>query len=613
MVPEVRSRLGWRPLRRTVPVPVGESDLFELRGLPPNALVAIGSTSTNADNSGAARIPLREHEDLRGHLGLIEVRVDGRLVGEIDVRPDKLSEDAWRKLRSDLELVWSGLVLDPEGVSRLEASLPPPNVLWSRIEGAVHDILDSPREVLTEGQVARRSDRVRRARELTPSVQRAGMRGGAGLARVTIRSTATPENAMVADTLQRLRAYARRHPDGQHVATQVGVLLRNPVLAAPRSRRHRGTTWGMRSDQRYRRVHALDRLLRRPDLEPTEGPGELRLGVEGMIRLYEYWVYLQVLLACVVRYGPPEGEGFAALAVPLRDGRRRLELAAGTTVTFPGPVHVAFEPRITTRGDGWMGLEYVPHPDPDRYQAVATPDVVVLREGPAPWATVIDAKYVGRTWVEKSAVRMHEKYARMRLDGTPVVHHVLVAHPHRGLDDLWAGYGAVSMVPGRPLARLPLPTPPLPPPRSEPALGRPAAGDLSVEVAPGDVVVLADQFWMHEVLMDRRIDIDALVAVAAQGRSVHRSVMVMPVLPALISFQRMLEHHNWLIVNTDSIARSAHLLALESEAGRVAPNAQVVLVSGDPDAIQRCALAVESVGGVLEVFDDLETLPDLHR
>ena len=95
-----------------------------------------------------------------------------------------------------------------------------------------------------------------------------------------------------------------------------------------------------------------------------------------------------------------------------------------------------------------MGIEYVPHPDPDRQQMIAMPDIVVFQEGNHPRVTVFDAKYVGRSWVARNASRLHEKYSRMRLNGTPVVGNVLAIHPHRDLEAQWAGYGYIAMAPG---------------------------------------------------------------------------------------------------------------------------------------------------------------------
>ena len=117
---------------------------------------------------------------------------------------------------------------------------------------------------------------------------------------------------------------------------------------------------------------------------------------------------------------------------------------------FKGGVHVAFEPRITSSGSGWQGLENVSHPNPEMAQILITPDVVVLRLESAPAAAVFDAKYVGRHWVELEAAKIHSRYSRIRWQGESVVRHVLAAHPHNGIDYVWAGYGSVPMIPGKP-------------------------------------------------------------------------------------------------------------------------------------------------------------------
>ena len=169
-----------------------------------------------------------------------------------------------------------------------------------------------------------------------------------------------------------------------------------------------------------------------------------------MIRLYEYWVFLQVLTACRKKYGPPIDPGFDVLGSRTHAGTTRLEIPPGATVRFKGGVHVAFEPRITSSGGGWQGLENVPHPNPKMAQISITPDVVVLRLGPTLAAVVFDAKYVGRHWVELEAAKIHSRYSRIRWQGKPVVRHVLAAHPHSGIDYRWAGYGSVPMIPGTP-------------------------------------------------------------------------------------------------------------------------------------------------------------------
>lgn len=153
-----------------------------------------------------------------------------------------------------------------------------------------------------------------------------------------------------------------------------------------------------------------------------------------------------MLRAAIDRYGPPS-TALSDLAVPQHD-RLVLELRPGTEVRFPGGVVIAFEPRMDSAGLGWQGLELVPSAD-ERYQSlVATPDIVVLRQGAEPAALVIDAKYIARGWVERDAATIHAKYARMRLNGVSVVREVLAAHPHAGLQNRWAGYGYLPFVPG---------------------------------------------------------------------------------------------------------------------------------------------------------------------
>ena len=89
----------------------------------------------------------------------------------------------------------------------------------------------------------------------------------------------------------------------------------------------------------------------------------------------------------------------------------------------------------------------MPHPDREMAQNLITPDVVVFRGGTVPSVVVFDAKYVGRKWVEFHAAKTHARYSRIRSRGKPVVRSVLVAHPHQGIDFIWAGYGSVPMTP----------------------------------------------------------------------------------------------------------------------------------------------------------------------
>lgn len=468
----------WLPLGWGTGCPrVPESAELSLRGLDSYETVTLGVVEATADASGMITLPLRRCDELRGHLGLVEVlRRSGTTAGEFEIVPDKMSEEAFQTLRAALERTWTGLIFDPDGVSRRRGQLPSPAELWRQIEKPIRDISSEPRSILNRGVGLRRLEAVRRPSELTTSVIRAsaaiarGISGDRreprdssdgdrriplnqrpGRSTVLNRDVDIPENALVAETLRRLASYSRRQPDGLNVATRANRALRSHPFSSCRMPRGGIETARIRTihDPRYRQVDKVLRMLDRPESYATEGPGEARLGVKGMSRLYEYWVFLQVLDACRQRYGPPIEPGFAILGRMTRSGTTRLEIPAGATVRFESNVHVAFEPRITASGRGWQGLENVPHPNQKIAQNVITPDVVVLRLEPTPAAVVFDAKYVGRHWVDYEAAKIHSRYARIRFDGEPVVRHVVAAHPHSGIDQMWAGYGSKPMIPGQ--------------------------------------------------------------------------------------------------------------------------------------------------------------------
>ena len=443
---------SWLRLGRGGDAPeVPESATLVLRGLDGGETVRLGPFEFNADSSGRIELRLNACEHLRGHLGLIEaVRESGVVAGEFEVVPDKMSLNAFGSLRSVLERTWAGLIFDPGGVSRLSAALPEPSVLWDAVEPPVRDIVAEPRSVLATDDGVRRMESVRRPSELTVSVVRAAQLQRSGRSRVIVRDVDTPENTLVAETLRRLAFYARRQPDGAEVATRASRMLRRQPFAScgPVRRGIEAARLRTLHDSRYSRVDTVLRILDRPEAHATEGPGEARLGVKAITRLYEYWVFLQVLQACHQRYGAPVDPGFRILGSRSRSGIVRLGIPEGATVSFPGDVHVGFEPQVTAAGQGWQGLENVPHPDPQLAQNLITPDVAVLRRGTDPALVVFDAKYVARHWVDYEAAKIHARYSRIRLEGEPIVRNVLAAHPHQGKDSLWAGYGSVPMVPG---------------------------------------------------------------------------------------------------------------------------------------------------------------------
>ena len=611
---EVRTLRGWQRLGHDQVPTVRETETISLRGLAAGQVVRIGLTEVTADDTGDVSLRPATDQHLSGHVGLVDIADRDSYIGEVELIPHKMSEEAYRVLRAELQRLWTDLVFTDASPTTVRAGPPSARELWRRIDRPVLQILDQPSTRVEVGVEPRRVDQVRHPRELTHAVLRAGQRNRPALTRTLQRTTNTPENQLCAVTLRLLKNHAKRDPSATDVVSKIERLLRHPTLPTS-SGPLRRITWGMRSDRRYSQVLAIHQLLNRPELEATEGPGELRLGVPALSRLYEYWVFLHVLAAASDLYGPPEGQGFEQLAIPVRGNRRRLEIPRGTTVTFPGPVHIAFEPNINTRGDGWMGLEYVPHPHPDRQQLAGTPDVAVLDLGASPTApslTIIDAKYVGRSFVEFEAARVHDKYSRMRMTGIPVVRNVLIAHPHTGFANQWAGYGHLPLTPGQPANLRCLPMPSVPP--SE-ALERPPSGNVPPSTAPParvtephfgtrELYVVADQFWMRQALAGRRIDLDAMKAVVAGNRQVQRFDLVMPRLGQLVPFGRAAEVCGWHVEWLESVDREGQISSLVELIGSHLPGA-VIVVSGD-----RALLELLPVGRI-ETFQDLDRVPGL--
>ena len=188
----------WLPLGWGTGCPrIPESAELSLRGLESHETVTLGVLEVAADGSGMITLALSRCEELRGHLGLVEVsRRSGATAGEFEIVPDKMSEDAFQTLRAALERKWTGLIFDPDGVSRLRGQLPSPADLWREIEKPIRDISSEPRSVLTRGVGLRRWRRSG-GRRNSPPVS-FGLRlpsPSASAARVENR--ATPETAIV--------------------------------------------------------------------------------------------------------------------------------------------------------------------------------------------------------------------------------------------------------------------------------------------------------------------------------------------------------------------------------------------------------------------------------
>lgn len=590
---------GWELLEATPRV--GERGQFSLRGLEPDCLVEIGEVRLFSDAQGRVVLPSFQSTSLQNHVGLLDVVVDNRVMGTVEVVPEKLSYSDFTLLLADLHSVWAGLVVgDHEAVSIGLASSTAA-VLWQRVEQPIDHVLRSPRESIEIEMTRLRLDTVRRPRELTRSVAHKSVLELPGWGQRLVRTISEPELDLVYSTLRGLCRLADAEGDSITSAA-VRRRLRNPLLerCTPGPVR---LTWGMRSDDRYRRILAVYHDLERVERQPVLGPAEVREGARAVPRLYEYWVFLQALRLAESIYGQPS-VGYAALARPLDDGRRLLELPAGTSVDFPGGVSVVFEPVITAR-DGWGEFTLNPHPDPSRpVRFSAQPDVVILRRGLEPVATVLDAKYIQAHFIDRSSVDMHHKYARLMWAGRAVVSDVLVVHPHDRRPVRWAGYGAVPWRPGHPCAPVPL-----------------LDSSVVVRVEPPEVVpdppaparvrrrrVLLDQYSTHAVAQHHPKDMRPLLQRVCGGVDREQAIAVVPDIPALASFGGMLKGHGWHVSWCKDLQRETSLGMLLELAREAPDDVEVVIVSDDPVLQER----VRGLDQRVDFFTGFSELPDLH-
>lgn len=585
-----------------VPV-IAELAPIQIRGLPPSSRVRVGLAETVTSPNGFAVINRPSYSPIRGFVGVVPVEVDDERIGEIEIVPVKIDREEFATLLADLRATWGDLVLDLVG-GRLDAlgdsserrhhNLSAREVL-AVIDAPIRSILRDPQQRFELERVPARLENVRSAFGLTPSVLRNSLVGLPGWSRRLVRKPDPDALAVVADTLRRLQAKATLEADLQ-TAERCRRLAQHRLL-------HRvppqggSLSWVMRSDARYRRVVEVHRALRDPRSVRLLGPAAASAGVRAMPDLYEYWVFLQTLLAIESMFGPALN-GYSQLASPLRDGRFRLEIQPGATVRFPSDVSVVYVPEFDLHS-GWHGIRNVAHPGRfrSRGQTTVTPDVVVLREGRDPRAVVIDAKYVGESHLDEKAIDLRDRYGRLARHGQPIVRSVIVAHPHERTE-LWAGCGLVGLSPGRTdslanclaefLGRAPIRAP--------------------VEVSPpinkdnDRVVLLLDQKWSRDALGGTRVDLSAVKAGAAAERDIAVAIIVMPELPLLAGFARAAEGAGWRVAYTSSKERANTVRALRSLVGHVTARGWRAVVISDAPEVRK---AVEAAGL------DAEWRPDL--
>lgn len=422
---------------------------IHLTGLPIDAQVVIGRTVCDVKPDGSARLEHVEegHGWSNQYLGFIPIYVNGEHVGDVERVPSKVSPEQYHTLRSDLLRTWRGLIFNPDSATYVQVPSPSARMYWERIATAVRDIMETPAQRLDVATVLRHPDLIRHGREMTAAALRAEDTGGRAAIRTLEASSDVEENYLVAATLRMLRDRASQDDSLGDLESELTRLLVHELFrdsVAPLT----NITWGMRADDRYAAVLDVYLKLRSDDPNRVWGPTELEMGgIDQMPRLYEYWVFLQVLLAAKARFGDPLGDGFDVLSTPT-DGSRRLELAPNTEVWFPGDVVVVFEPQIDVKG-GWRDLypAWLNSSDTDR----KCPDVMVMREGAQPAAIVFDAKYTAAHLAHQKAQSVWKKYAHIARGSHGVVRQVMVAYPSGTEAKMWAGYGYVPFIPGEPV------------------------------------------------------------------------------------------------------------------------------------------------------------------
>lgn len=596
------------PLGGTPQVP--ELAPVQLQGCPPGSTVRVGPTEVVASRAGYAIFDDFRAASLNGYVGVLDVEVDGVVIGTIEVVPAKMSRDAYLVLLAELRAVWGDLVVDSEGaravsvvemeyLQRRESSAAS---LFSRVERPIRAALEHPAVELTVERVPARAESVNSPIGLTPSVVRHMAVGRVGWSRRLVRKPSESALNLVADTL---RALAQKATDEGDVQTleRCRRLLGHRLLRGRRPG-YVVLSWVLRSDDRYRRILEVHKSLKSSELDQVIGPQEVELGVRALPKLFEYWVFLRTLLEVERALGKPES-GYGHLARPLTAGRFQLEIQPGTTVRYPGGVLVAYSPEIGTTS-GWQGLRLASHPllqggGPQ----VATPDVVVLSEGAHRSAVVIDAKYVGEHNLDREAVKVHQKYSRFTYQGEPVVRSTWVAHPH-ARSERWAGYG---MMPAGPeatgfdldlLGEIGLSA------KRGPVLPEPEKPVR--EQGDRDVVILVDLAWLREVLNGRRIDMTQAREIIAAGRQVRAAVVVIPPIAALDGFEVAARSAGWRTYRTRTVLRSNVVRTLFALAeSSVARGLGVVVVSDLPDLRESCS----GLDSAVEWFTDLASLPDL--
>lgn len=461
---------SWKVRRGRVKYPITkrielrEDEALELFELDPFESFRIGELECLADEQGAFRFNFMTSAEFRCHLGLLTVTANDESKFEVNILPGKFTQREFEILKDELQSIWAGIFLEDEGITSVQATrmVRPANELWdNRARRALQSLLENPPTQLQSRQTLVPISRVRQLGAPDIRLVLAKERGLPLQALAPTPTIKTDELYFVRDTLKRLQSLSKRQLGQSEPGTDeyaqllettrsISKFLQHPTLDV-RPTRCRPTHL-MSTDRRLNVFLKLRSSLSQMDAPLIVGPGDLRLGVKGIDRIYEIWVFLKVLQAASKKYGPPIN-GVEQLATRKTGNELDLHIEEGAEVLFPGNVKIVFTPQIfSNRIWSWEQLELAPNPILEKPPLKATPDVMIL--GPYNDSIVIDAKYQARHYIDRSTAEVHAKYSRFKRGGIGIVAQVISAHPHADISYNYAGYSALPFVPGREIPQI---------------------------------------------------------------------------------------------------------------------------------------------------------------
>ncbi|MCM6761805.1 hypothetical protein NB037_05170 [Rathayibacter sp. ZW T2_19] len=435
-------------------VVVAETSTLTVTGLETGDELILGGTRTFPAANGTVIVRLAHLQAI----GLTSASVwRGRrdiARATVEILPGKVRQAEFDVLWRELHEVWVDLLFRARSSIRAVERRADPGSLWRGARPLVESICAYPQTQLVRGRSTAPYARARNV-DFTPSRK---LVMGAALqdelpTRPVIGSADIPANRLIARFCDAVATAAERAGNAV-VAADARRMRDHPTLRELRADAFPSPDAVVAKDQRYLRCwHALRRLAS-PATSNTTGPFPDPIGLIRLSALYEYWVFMKVVIGVELILGAPLDEGYAAFGRDRGGDRRELRLEPGTRLDFRGGVSVHYEPVIgradpSTRAGGF-DLRVPPFEvDRERAPVHVTPDVVV--SGPA-GILVLDAKYVGEQDLASKSQKLHARYGGIhrRNDPQGLCREVIVVHPGRDTTVEFAGHAALPMTPGHP-------------------------------------------------------------------------------------------------------------------------------------------------------------------